>query len=322
MRAGADTILHLRQISVSLRLGTEFTVNIDSPPSSRAGTRVTPLAHPEGLAARALVRLSIHQTTTIRWSLRELIAECVRTGVRGIGVSLPKLVVSGTAEGARLIRESGLSVSSLGWVGGFTGTHGHSYAEAVRDAQTALDLASALEAAAIIVMPGARLRHIRSHARRLVIDALSELAVDLPATSRLALQPMHPLFANEWSFLSNLDETLDVLDRINHPRVGLAFGTYHLWQEPRLIERIPEFISRIAAVQLSDWREPPRCDNDRLLPGDGLIPLAEIISALESAGYRGLYEIEVWSRDLWKRDHHSLIRECLQRFERLAPCLA
>ena len=34
----------------------------------------------------------------------------------------------------------------------------------------------------------------------------------------------------------------------------------------------------------------------------------------EASGYRGCYEIEVWSRDLWKRDHRSLIRECMLRF--------
>ncbi len=270
----------------------------------------------------AALRLSIHQTTTIRWSLQESVAAFVRAGVRGIGVSLAKLLELEPAAGVRLIRESGLLVSSVGWIGGFTGTHGHSYAAAVRDAHQALSLAGALGAAAVVVMPGPQLRHIRSHARRLVVDAVTELACSAPAGLRLALQPMHPLFANEWSFLSNLDDTLELLGRIDHPQVGLAFGTYHLWQEPRLIERIPDLISQIAVVQLGDWREPPRCDNDQLLPGDGLIPLGEIMGALESAGYRGMYEIEVWSRDLWKQDHHSLIRDCLQRFGRLAPCLA
>jgi sugar phosphate isomerase/epimerase len=62
----------------------------------------------------------------------------------------------------------------------------------------------------------------------------------------------------------------------------MAFGTYHLWQQPRLIERIPEFLPFVSVVQLSDWRHPPRCDNDRLLPGDGAIPLTEIIHAFEA----------------------------------------
>ncbi len=66
-------------------------------------------------------------------------------------------------------------------------------------------------------------------------------------------------------------------------------------------------------MQLSFWREPQRSENDRLLPGDGAIPLSEIVTTLERSNYRGMYEIEVWSRDLWKLEHHALVRACLMR---------
>lgn len=265
-----------------------------------------------------LQRLSINQTTTVRWSLLRAVAEYRAAGIGGIGISLPRLHECGVDAARGALHAAGLAVSSLGWVGGFTGANGHSFDEALADAHQALHAASALGAQALIVVPGALSGHIRSHARRLLIEALVELTdAATDAGVRLAVQPMHRLFENEWCFLTSLDETLDVLCRFNHPHVGLAFGTYHLWQEPRLLARIPEILPFVAAVQLSDWREPPRCDNDRLLPGDGSIPLAELVAAFEAAGYRGLYEIEVWSRDLWKRDHRSLIGECTQRCARL-----
>jgi sugar phosphate isomerase/epimerase len=175
-------------------------------------------------------------------------------------------------------------------------------------------------AQSLIVVTGSLAGHIRSHARRLLIEGLVEV-LDQAAEAgvRLALQPMHPLFENEWTFLTSLDDALDIVQRMNHPQLGLAFGTYHLWQEDRLLEKIPEFARHVAVVQLSDWRDPPRCDNDRLLPGDGSIPLRDIIGACESSGYTGLYEIEVWSRDLWKRDHRSLMTDCMSRFAGLMP---
>jgi sugar phosphate isomerase/epimerase len=263
-------------------------------------------------------RLSINQTTTVRWSLDDAVAAFHTEGVRSIGVSLNRLRESGVENSARLLRHAGLTASSLGWVGGFTGTHGHSFNDAVADARSALVAAHQIGARTLIVVPGALNGHIRSHARRLLVEALVALADDATALDvRLALQPMHPIFEDEWSFLTSLDDTLDIIRRFNHTHVGLAFGTYHLWQEPRLLERIPEILPYVALAQLSDWREPPRCDNDRLLPGDGTLPLAEIIAAFESAGYRNYYEIEVWSRDLWKRDHRSLIRECTLRFAQL-----
>jgi sugar phosphate isomerase/epimerase len=284
------------------------------------------IAAPSGLPETALAprpavsaaRLSISQTTMVRWSLPEAIEEFRSAGLRNIGVSLDRLRDCGVERAARLLSQAGLHASSLGWVGGFTGAHGHSYDDAVADARAAIRSARDIGADSLIVVPGALCGHIRSHARRLLVEALVELADQATDSQvRLAVQPMHPLFEDEWSFLTSLDDTLDVLSRFNHTHVGMAFGAYHLWQEPRLLERIPEIVPFVASVQLSDWRDPPRCDNDRLLPGDGAIPLAEIIAAFEAAGYRGCYEIEVWSRDLWKREHRSLIRECMLRFAHL-----
>ena len=263
-------------------------------------------------------RLSVNQTTTVRWSLPEAVNEYRAAGVNGIGVSLNRLRECGVASGARKLKQTGLHATSLGWIGGFTGANGHTFDDALADARAALRAAREISAVALIVVPGAQCGHIRSHARRLLVEALVELTDQAAGSNvRLALQPMHPLFEDEWSFLTSLDDTLDILTRFNHTHVGMAFGTYHLWQEPRLLERISEFMPYVSLVQLSDWRNPPRCDNDRLLPGDGEIPLHEIIQAFEAAGYRGSYEMEVWSRDLWKQDHRSLIRECMLRFAQL-----
>lgn len=275
------------------------------------------IARPE-LGSPVLSRLSIHQTTTVRWRLDQAIRHYSQAGIAGIGITLPRLQELGAGTARRMLRESGLKVTSLGWVGGFTGANGHSYIDAVDDMRSAIGLARLIGARTLVVVSGSLSGHIRSHARRLLIEGLVEVT-DLAAESgvRLALQPMHSLFEDEWTFLTSLDDTLDILSRFNHPHVGLAFGTYHLGQEPRLLERIPEIAPFLASVQLSDWRDPPRCDNDRLLPGDGTLPLREIVSAFESAGYAGLYEVEVWSRDLWKREHGSLIADCMTRFASL-----
>lgn len=269
--------------------------------------------------APALSRLSIHQTTTVRWSLAEAVAGYEAAGVAGIGVSLQKLDECGEPQGVRLLNASPLHVSSLGWVGGFTGDQGQPFREAVRDGCKAVRIAEAVGAESLILIAGALGRHIDSHARRLLRDGIRELAAFARARGvRLALQPMHPLFRREWSFLCGLDDALDLLSEFPPEQVGLAFGTYHLWQEERLLERIPALIPRLALVQLSDWREPPRCDNDRLLPGDGCIPVREIVAELERCGYDGWYEIEVWSRDLWKRDPAGLIGAAVERYRDLS----
>lgn len=265
-------------------------------------------------------RLSINEVTTYRWSLLQDVAAYQELGIEAIGVWRPKLEVFGEERGIDLLRESGLAVSSLAWAGGFTGANGHSFAEAVRDGREALLLAESLAADCLVVVSGARGGHTGNHARRLLIEGLNRLldhAADLGVP--LALEPMHRLFADEWTFLNTLDATLDVLDRIDHPYLRLAFNAYHLWQEPRLFERIADIAPRTAAVRLSDWRDSPRSENDRCLPGDGVAPLSQIVAAFAEHGYGGYFEIEIWSEELWKTAYLPLLAECRTRFNALCP---
>jgi len=266
------------------------------------------------LPRHVMSRLSLNQMTTPRWCLEEDLENYADAGLTAIGLNWQKLNDDALAADADRVRLSGLRASSLGWCGGFTGAGGHSFPDAMCDARRKLRIARRVRAGALVVIPGVQFTHIRSHAMRLAMQAVKELC-DAAADSsvRIALQPMAPLFGKNWSFLNRLEETLDILDRVNCPSAQFCFGTYHLWREPGLLELLPQIVHRIAIVQLSDWREPPRSENDRVLPGDGVIPLRQIVTTLERSGYKGMYEIEVWSRDLWKLEHHDLVRACLMR---------
>ena len=266
------------------------------------------------LSREVLGRLSLNQMTTPRWCLEEDLENYRERGLRAIGLNWQKFDDDAVSADVDRIRRSGLEVSTLGWCGGFTGAGGLTYPDAMLDARRKLRIARQIRAGALVVIPGVQFTHIRSHAVRLAMEAVAELCdAAADSTVKIALQPMDALFGKNWSFLNRLEETLEILERVNCPSAQFCFGTYHLWKEPRLLEVLPQIVHRIAVVQLSDWREPPRSENDRELPGDGVIPLKEIVTTLEQSGYRGLYEVEVWSRDLWQLDHHQLVRACLDR---------
>ncbi len=262
--------------------------------------------------------LSMHQVTTYRWSHLEDLAGYKAAGIPALGVWRPKLSEFGEAEGIRALLDSGLRVSSLSWAGGFTGAFGHSYVEAIDDAQDAIRVAGVLAADCVVVISGARAFHTANHARKLLVDALRRLG-DLAASNDtcLALQPMHMLFSQKWTFLNTIDQTLDVLAECAHPAVRMSFDAYHLWQEPRLLERIPRIVPATAVVKLSDWRSPPCSEADRCMPGDGSIPLGAILQAFVAGGYPGLFEFEIWSEELWASDYAATLSKCRKRFDAL-----
>ena len=262
--------------------------------------------------------LALGQLTTRPWSFDEDVVECARAGITRLGVWRDKLDDFGVERAKDILADHPVSVSSLSWAGGFTGPNGYSFDDAVHDTLDAIDDAAAIGARTLTIVSGPKRSHIHSHARRLLMEGLAA-TVDVAAERGviLALQPMAPSFADDWTFLHSLEQTLEMIEEFNHPYLGIAFGTYHLWDERGLMDRIAEAIPAIASVQLSDWR-PTTGETDRLLPGEGFAQLPEIVSRLITLGYQGDFELDVWSSELWRGEQDELLRRCM---EATAPLL-
>jgi sugar phosphate isomerase/epimerase len=258
--------------------------------------------------------------TTYHWSLLEDVIGYHAAGVRSIGVWRRKLCDFGEERGVELLRESGLTVSNFSSAGGFTGSDGQTFREAVDDALEAVRLAAELRAGCLVVVTGGRAGHTFNHARRILRDALWEIG---DAAGRLglsiALQPVHRRPIERWSFLTTLDATLDMLAWCDHPRVGMVFDFFHLWREPDLCRRISDALPWIKLAALCDARPPARSDDDRCLPGEGQVPLAEIVGALETSGFRGFYDIQLMSDHCWRTDYAALLSDCRAALARVCP---
>lgn len=260
-------------------------------------------------------RLSVCETTTYRWSFEQDVQNYHAAGVRRIGVWRQKLSDFGEEKGAELLREGGLRVSSLSWAGGFTGSDGRSHRESIADARDAIRAAANLDADCLVVYTGSRANLTHNHARRIVAKALQELApLAQEAGVVLALEPMHPGCAADWTFLTNVEELLVFMREVDSPFLKFVFDVYHLGQSRDAIEAIGKLAKHVALVQLGDARQPPRGEQNRCRIGDGQIPVREIVAEFERAGYRGSYEIELHGEEFEAADYHEVVRESVRTF--------
>ncbi|MCA9094811.1 MAG: sugar phosphate isomerase/epimerase [Planctomycetaceae bacterium] len=58
-------------------------------------------------------------------------------------------------------------------------------------------------------------------------------------------------------------------------------------------------------------------DADRVLPGEGELPLVEILRDLIRIGYRGALSLELFSPELWQLDPEVVARDGLERMQRM-----
>ncbi|MCC6125067.1 MAG: sugar phosphate isomerase/epimerase [Pirellulales bacterium] len=262
--------------------------------------------------------LSVNETTTFRWSFVEDVVRYAAEGIPAIGVWRQKLSDCGPVKGRKLLDQHRMKVSHLHWAGGFTGSDGRSFRESLDDAFEAIRSAAVLGASTLVVYSGARSGHTHGHARRLLFEALKQLAPEADELGvDLALEPMHPGCAADWTFLTSLDDVLCAIEKVGGRRLKLVLDTYHLGHEANLVERIAQFVPLVAIVQLGDARQPPQGEQNRCRLGEGRLPLKEIVVALKAAGYDGYYDVELLGEELESADYHVLLDHAKQAFSEL-----
>ncbi|MEZ6101967.1 MAG: sugar phosphate isomerase/epimerase [Pirellulaceae bacterium] len=265
-----------------------------------------------------MMRFSVSELSTLRWSFEEDIEFCVQNGIRALGIWRPKLSDFGEERGIELLREHEMAVSSVSWAGGFTGNEHLNHNECIEDGIEAVRIASAARAGCLLVHTGPLAGHIQTHAFRLArmaIDELAGVAHDLDVT--IALEPMPSCCCSDWTFLNDLDLTMEFISSIRGGGVKLVFDTYQWGNHPDVLARLPELVRHIGLVQLGDARKAPERDQSRCPLGAGILPLREVLQSLHEAGYTGFYELEVHGEEMQGVDYCSMISQSRAVYESL-----
>jgi sugar phosphate isomerase/epimerase len=260
--------------------------------------------------------LSMNEITTFRWSLDEDVENYQAAGYQAIGVWRQKLIDGDEDQVIDLLAGSGLRVSNLAWAGGFTGSDGRTLAESVDDAAEALRLAAALDAGCLVIYAGGRNNHTFRHAGRLLRAALDELlplaeAVEVP----LAIEPMHPACAADWSFLTDLGSVTTLIDEYRSPCLKLAYDIYHFPLGVGQTHLLARLAPHLGIVHLADRRVSPNVEQERCPLGCGRLPLAHIITTLQEAGYTGAFDVKLMGPEMDQRDYWTLLEQSQLAFE-------
>ncbi|QKW31086.1 sugar phosphate isomerase/epimerase [Streptomyces seoulensis] len=259
--------------------------------------------------------------TVKQLSLPELAKSCVELGIAHVGLWREPVQAYGVEAAARLVRDAGLTVTTLCRGGFLTANAPEERAAALADNRRAVEEAAILGTDTLVLVcgglpPGDKDLH---GARERVADALAELA---PYAGRygvkLAVEPLHPMFAADRCVVSTLAQALDLAERFPAHQVGVTVDTYHLWWDDRAPEQIARAgaAGRLHAFQLADWTTPLPAGvlNGRGQLGDGAIDLREWAGYAAAAGYTGPIEVELFNDELWARDGREVLAETARRF--------
>jgi sugar phosphate isomerase/epimerase len=256
-------------------------------------------------------RLCVHSITTKSWTIEQIARYYPEAGIGAVSVWRFNLEGRSPAQVGEMLRRSGLEIVSLVRSGFFPASSPLQREEAIRDNLRAIDEASALGCPMLVLVcgadPGQPLETSRNQIRQGIERILPHAAQQ---QVKLAVEPLHPMYADTRSAINTLRQANDLVEEIGDPNLGIAADVYHLWWDPDLRREIRRCgrNGNLFAFHVCDWKVPTEdLLNDRGLMGEGCIPIRQIRQWVDGTGYSGYIEVEIFSEKWWTADPHDFV---------------
>jgi sugar phosphate isomerase/epimerase len=264
--------------------------------------------------------ISVSQMSSWGWSLDEDLAFYEQEGIGSVGIALRKLAATGDPMAAvERVRSTGLRVTNLLARAPFTLDHPEHWPSQREAASVIMDVALALRPEVVVLTTGPAGGMPWERAADAFAAALQGMATEADREGLLlAIEPTHSL-RRDTSFVHSLRDALELGFRTD---MAVCCELNQCWTERNLSGNLTAGIDAVALVQVSDWSVGTHCTPDRRVPGDGDMPLAQLVPMVLDAGYTGMFDIEVLGPRIDEEGYASAIRrsiawltECLERYE-------
>ncbi len=120
--------------------------------------------------------------------------------------------------------------------------------------------------------------------------------------------------------LHRLGQSMFVVIESGHPKACLLPDVYHIYKGGSDFHGLKTISSRtIQVFHLNDYpADPPRetiRDGDRIMPGDGIAPLTQILRDLRDNDSQAVLSLELFSQTYWDKDPLEVAREGLAKMK-------
>jgi 2-keto-myo-inositol isomerase len=215
------------------------------------------------------------------------------------------------AEVRQALDDAGLQVPTVIAVHGWLGSSGATHTRALDEARRRMEQAVEVGAPHIVASPamdsvdltrgGAEYRELLEIGRQIGVA---------PAMEYLGF--VHSVYT--------IDQAWQIATDADHPDATIIMDPFHILRGGGSLESIAKVPGEKVAIW--HWNDVPdtrpvteQTDADRVLPGDGVGPLAQIERLARQQGYSGFVSLELFNPELWEQDLEEVARIGLDRMQ-------
>jgi 2-keto-myo-inositol isomerase len=270
------------------------------------------------------MKLALNGATTMRADLATDLQAAKNAGFDYLEIWAAKLRAflkeRSTSELKDLFSESGLSPLSINSIEHITFRDAQAYESIKRECEELSRIASEVGCPCIVVVPG-RLPEGGASRENVVAESirvLNELC-DISANHNVALA--FEFLGQTDCSVPTLDLAAEIVRKTGRDDLGVVIDSFHFYAGGSTFEMIEELDPKLIRIfHINDAEDIPREqleDRHRLLPGLGILPLREMVSAFRRIGYDKVASVEIFRPEYWGRDPFELAREAREATERV-----
>jgi len=269
-------------------------------------------------AAGGKMALSLHQNTSLAAGYRKSLEGWAKAGIKNVEITdrmLDDFLKTDTLPAARaVIKDLGLNLVSCAavqpdlWIPGAT---------QVTSLETWNKRCEQFASFGVerIYCPAVTTRKVTAEDYKGAPDCLRQAG---EAAKQYKLTAMIE-FARNSTFIATLTTALKLIREAAHPNVRPMLDCYHFWSGLGKMEDLDQLRpGELAHVHFQDVPDMPRelLDNTtRIIPGDGVSPLVQILRKLAEKGSSGALSVELFLPEFQQGDPYEVAMKIRQKAE-------
>ena len=265
---------------------------------------------------RSNMKLALNGATTMRADLATDLQAAKNAGFDYLEIWAAKLRAflkeRSTSDLRDLFSGSGLSPLSINSIEHITFRDAQAFESIKRECEELSSIASEIGCSCIVVVPG-RLPRGGASREDVVAESVTVLneLCDISANHNVALG--FEFLGQPDCSVPTLDLAAEIVRKAGREDLGLVIDSFHFYAGGSTSEMIEDLDPKLIQIfHINDAEDLPRAqleDRHRLLPGLGILPLREMVSAFRQIGYDKVASVEIFRPEYWEKDPFELARE-------------
>jgi len=154
-------------------------------------------------------------------------------------------------------------------------------------------------------IPDKTVKEISSESHR-VLNDLGDRA------SKFGIQLAYEFVGYPNCSVNTFGQCYDIVSSLNRPDVGMVLDCFHFYAMNSFLEDLRQAdVNKISILHMDDSEDllpGVLRDHHRVWPGDGIIPLDQILAILYNKGFAGMASVELFRPEYWEWDAETTIR--------------